>query len=142
MGKSLRVALIAFVAGGLSALVAASAENAGAVDRIRSAATAGHTHRESPPRSAAAPVTGLNTLPLLPPPSPRGVGAETALPAVPAPGGAKTLPVLDASAAKVTALPHNSAPSASASSKAIQRAKKSASWTRRSEIIDPWSARR
>ena len=141
-GRKLWLALVAFGAGGLLGSGGATRNASNELDRfIRSAETrAAHAARAESSKAVA-----LNALPLLPAPvtsvlseSPRALTEVQPITQV---------NLTSAVIAPSSALAHQRVATGSVGVSAMNikpptRTKKSASWTRRSEIIDPWTARR
>lgn len=123
------LALVAFGAGGFMGLVAAAADDTGNVAGVRRSAT----------RPDVVAPARLNALPLLPAPA----EAQSQLAADP-PELRQAVASSESIATQVsTRRVRESQPKpASLPRKTAQHVSKSGSWTRRSEIIDPWSTRR
>ena len=119
-GRKLMLALVAFGAGGFVGLVAAAADDRSSVGQFRRSAT--HADVVAAPQ--------LNVLPLLPAPAS-------------APDFVATEPreQINSAVSPVLAQPTRLARPAMPARKPMQHMK-SATWTRRSDIIDPWSNRR
>lgn len=132
-GRKLMLALVAFGAGGFVGLVAAAADETSSVSPLRRSAAAISEH---------APAEELNALPLLPAPEPARHAAPARVEEPPEPTGAP-----ESGAALVASLEPAGRPdlrSAGAPIALRRQAprKKSPTWARSSEIIDPWSSHR
>ncbi|MFZ5889811.1 MAG: hypothetical protein ACOY0T_01980 [Myxococcota bacterium] len=137
-GRKLVVALVAFGAGGFAGLVAAAADESSAVSHLIRSGEELRATRTSQPTARPAKTERLNALPLLPLPTTSSEEHAMAPLAPAASNDASTA----AAASQMTAQTSVARNALASSGKPVQRTKKSAAWTRRSEIIDPWSTRR
>lgn len=124
------LALVAFGAGGFVGLVAAAADETSSVGQLRRSAT----------QADVVPAPHLNVLPLLPAPTERS--EDAGLEPREQINSAVAADVVSAARALDATGPIREARPSAPARKSIQHTKKSATWARRSDIIDPWSNRR